>query len=324
MIISSVYLLAAVFSLLLLIAYFITIKKKEPWFFVLFTSISIVNIGYFALSISDTLEGALWANRFSYLGSVLLPLSMFMIILQVLLIGYSKWLPRMLIFISILVFIMAASPGYSDIYYESVSLTQIEGATFLVKDYGPFHALYYVYLAVYFLSMVICLCYKRRKINPNDRLYSNILVSAVFINIAVWLLEQFVDVNFEILSITYIMTGLFLLFLKLLQVEILKIQNDRDKFQIIAGTKSNMVQPAALSAEKENIFINGLSGLTPTEKKIYYMYLQNKTTKEIMGILEIKENTLKYHNKNIYSKLGVSSRKELVAIAKLIKSDKNR
>ena len=33
-----------------------------------------------------------------------------------------------------------------------------------------------------------------------------------------------------------------------------------------------------------------------------------------MAELDIKENTLKYHNKKIYSKLGVSSREELFAL----------
>jgi DNA-binding CsgD family transcriptional regulator len=38
-----------------------------------------------------------------------------------------------------------------------------------------------------------------------------------------------------------------------------------------------------------------------------------------MAILNIKENTLKFHNKNIYGKLGVSSRKQLLEIHKQIK-----
>ena len=42
-----------------------------------------------------------------------------------------------------------------------------------------------------------------------------------------------------------------------------------------------------------------------------------KTAKEIVEILGIKENTLKYHNKNIYSKLGISSRKQLLRFAAL-------
>ena len=47
-------------------------------------------------------------------------------------------------------------------------------------------------------------------------------------------------------------------------------------------------------------------------------YLEGKSTKEIMEEMSIKENTLKYHNKNIYSKLGVSSRKQLIEIATLL------
>ena len=36
--------------------------------------------------------------------------------------------------------------------------------------------------------------------------------------------------------------------------------------------------------------------------------------------MDIKESTLKYHNRNLYGKLGVSSRKELLEIHKHIRS----
>lgn len=36
-----------------------------------------------------------------------------------------------------------------------------------------------------------------------------------------------------------------------------------------------------------------------------------------MAELNIKEDTLKFHNKNIYSKLGVTSRKQLLHFAAL-------
>ena len=39
-----------------------------------------------------------------------------------------------------------------------------------------------------------------------------------------------------------------------------------------------------------------------------------------MAELNIKENTLKFHNKNLYSKLGVSSRKQLLEIYRTIKA----
>ena len=38
-----------------------------------------------------------------------------------------------------------------------------------------------------------------------------------------------------------------------------------------------------------------------------------------MELAAINQNTLKYHNKNIYSKLGVTSRKQLLEYAALMK-----
>ena len=48
-------------------------------------------------------------------------------------------------------------------------------------------------------------------------------------------------------------------------------------------------------------------------------HIARATTKEVLANLNIKENTLKYHNRNIYSKLGVSSRKELLELYKQIR-----
>ena len=64
-------------------------------------------------------------------------------------------------------------------------------------------------------------------------------------------------------------------------------------------------------------FICNLATLTPTEYRIYDLYLAGKSATEIATIIGIKENTMKYHNKNIYSKLGISSRKQLLRFAAL-------
>ena len=321
--ISIIYAIAAIFSLLLLAGYFILSKKKEIWFGVLFIAVFVVNTGYFILAISNTLTGALWANRISYAGSVFLPLSMLMIILNTLEVMYPRWMTKVLLGISFVVFLIAASPGYSDIYYAHVTLTKINGATALVKEYGPWHSLYYVYLAAYFSAMIICILWNAKKCNFGANLNSTILASAVFINIGVWLMEQLTDVNFEFLSISYVMTSLFILFLKLLQEEMVKIQDDKIKFQILASAKPGNADIFPVDCEKTQAFTDGLPTLTATEQKVYALHLQRKNTAEILEILHIKENTLKYHNKNIYGKLGVSSKKELVAIAKAIEKQTN-
>ena len=64
-------------------------------------------------------------------------------------------------------------------------------------------------------------------------------------------------------------------------------------------------------------FCDGISLLTITERKIFDLYVSGKSTAETAEAVGIKENTLKFHNKNIYQKLGVSSRKQLLYYANL-------
>ena len=53
---SIIYAVAASVSLLLLVGFNYVIHKKDLWYQLLFSSIFVVNIGYFSLSISKTLE----------------------------------------------------------------------------------------------------------------------------------------------------------------------------------------------------------------------------------------------------------------------------
>ena len=69
--------------------------------------------------------------------------------------------------------------------------------------------------------------------------------------------------------------------------------------------------------EEYEFFLCNLGTLTATEYKVYELYLDGKNAKQIAELLGISENTLKYHNKNIYSKLGISSRKQMLRFAAL-------
>ena len=151
---SVIYGATAVLSLLLLLGYCVTMHKRDRWFVLLFSSVAIVNTGYWALALSQTLEAALWANRLSYLGSVFLPMSMMMILLNTTGLQYKRWLSAALAGLGAVVFVVAASPGYLDIYYKSVSITTAGGITVLQKEYGPWHCLYMVYLFLYFAAMI--------------------------------------------------------------------------------------------------------------------------------------------------------------------------
>ena len=320
---SVIYIATVALSLLLLFGYCVLLKKKEPWFVLLFTSVFIVNTGYLLLSMSKTLNFALFANRISYLGSVMLPLSMLIIILKVTNIKYSKHLLWVLVPITVFVFLVAASPGYIDIYYKSATLATVNGVTVLIKEYGPWHSIYLFYLLGYFLVMIATILHAKIKKKIDSPAHSAILLIAVFVNICVWLLEQLVDIEFEFLSVSYIISELFLLGLHLVIQDNLNRLNQEKELRLQQEAKSikpstDITVSSAEFDEHCKYISENLHTLTPTERTIYYFYLDGKGTRDIMKELDITENTLKYHNKNIYSKLGVSSRKQLIEYARAI------
>lgn len=325
-----IYGAAVALSLLLLIGYCSSVRRRDGWFLLLFSSVVVVNAGYFALSLSKTVEEALLANRISYLGSVCLPLAMLMSILNTTRLQYRKWLPTALTILAFAVFLVAASPGYLSIYYKDVALITVNGVAVLYKEYGPLHSLYLFYLVFYFAAMLAAILLAARRKKLDHRAHTLILLSAVVVNLGVWLLEQLVQLDFEFLSISYIISELFLLGLGLV------VQESEQPPMAMQQADTLPEEPAAPDPpfpDEEPIrapafpsleercarFAASLPDLTQTERAIYEFYVEGKTTREIMAALHIKENTLKFHNKNLYGKLGVSSRRQLMELAKAIR-----
>lgn len=312
--ISVIYGLAAFLAAVMLVCTFLVRTKKESWFLLLFGSIFLVNCGYFWLSVAPTLSQALWANRLSYLGSVFLSPSMLMIILRTARIPYRKWLPPVLLSLAAVVFAIAATPGWLPIYYKQVELQIIDGVSTLNKVYGPLHCVNLFYLLGYFITTIVFVTYANIKKKLASPGHAVALTAAVITNIGVWFIEQLVRIDFEILSLSYIICEMFLLALQAIMSETEKLKQQID------------TKPAAplenCSADQLKLFQKGMTELTQTEKTVFTCYTQGLSTKEVLAKLNITENTLKFHNKNIYSKLGINSRKQLVELYRHLQQDK--
>ena len=321
---SVIYGVAAVLSLALLVLYWCIAKKKDPWYLLLFSSIMVVNIGYFALAISGDVGEALLANRVSYLGSVFLPLSMLMIIVGATHVRIPKWLPSALLGLAVVMFLIAASPGYLPIYYKDVSFAVVNGAATLIKEYGPLHALYLVYLLGYFGSMITVIIHATLQDKIDSLAYAVIIAIAVFVNLGVWMIEQLVDIDFEFLSVSYIISECFLLGLHFMMAEAEKMKRQLVQ-QLADGTPEpkepeKPAQPVPSEEEEQlQAFRAGLSQLTPKERELFDCYIAGTSTDVIMEQLAIKENTLKFHSKNLYGKLGVKSRKQMMQLYSKLK-----
>ena len=150
-----------------------------------------------------------------------------------------------------------------------------------------------------------------------------IIAMAVFVNIGVWFIEQISSIDFEFLSVSYITTELFLCGVHMVMNENQRLRElVRQKEEALRATSTDVSRgDRVVSSETMEYFAQGLDMLTAQERQIYEAYLNGMSTKDIMIELNIKENTLKFHNKNLYGKLGVSSRKQLLEVYRAIKAD---
>ena len=67
-----------------------------------------------------------------------------------------------------------------------------------------------------------------------------------------------------------------------------------------------------LSPDQIRLFEEQLKTLTKAERRIFDLYIEGYDAKEICNMLYISINTIKTHNRRIYTKMNVSSRAELL------------
>lgn len=303
---SIVYGVTMAISVMMLIGYVSLIRKKELWLLSLFVAVTVVNVGYFMLSLSKSVEFALVANKIAYFGQVFLPMFILLTIFDLCSIKYNKILPISLALIGVLIFALVCTTGYLPWYYKEVSLGYADGASKLIKVYGPAHISYLIYLVLYFATMIGVIIYVavKKKVVPKQTI---LMASVVFGNIAVWFMEQMLDVNFEFLSVSYLLSELVLL-------GVYWMVQDLEKTII---QKRIAMGESVTSDEKITILLARLpkgESLTQREKEILVALLENKKRREIAEELNISENTVKTHTAHIYDKLSISGKEELNAI----------
>ena len=318
---SIFYGIACLLSVILLVVYFFVDKKREKWLMLLFISILICNTGYFMLSLSKTLTFALISNGIAYIGNVFLPFFMLMLILDVCNVKHSKALKYILLSIGVVILFIATSGGYLPIYYKEVSLEIIEGGTRLIKEYGILHNLYFIYLFGYMASMVSVLIYSMAKKKLTSKMHASFLCVIVFGNILVWLIEQFIEHNFEFLCVSYILNECLLLFLygMLREYEYIKTKNMKENVVSVEVDMKVLETQEKLTEEQVAIVFTKwkkVEELTKREKEIVKHLLLGDKRKDIAQKLFLSDSAVRNHITRIFKKLEVENTNDLCKKAK--------
>ena len=302
-------------SLILLPLYFAFVRKKqdEPWLFVLFVCVCIVNLGYTLIAFSKTVEFALFANKIAYLGQVVMPLCMFILISGLCGFTYKKWVKRVLIGLAGVMFFIVCTAGYLDWYYTDASIETVAGATVLRKEYGVLHPTNLIYVITYFIGMISILALSLRRHRGASQKHASGMLVIVLGNILMWCVGKVIPWDVELLSVTYLMSaGGF--FAEWLMLQDYVRKSDIPKYTSAERERLGAEISSLSMEEKLNKVLKVVKehdSLVAREREILELILKNEKRKDIARELYLSENTVKTYTRTLYSKLGVTSRAEL-------------
>jgi DNA-binding CsgD family transcriptional regulator len=310
------YAITLAFAVGLTFAYFTLVKKREFWLSLLYVCVTVVNLGYLLLSVSKTVGFAIFANDVAYLGSVFLSVCMLLTIVK--LCGFEVRKAHVITCVALgaIMFAIIATAGILPWYYKEVSLTFVDGSAKLVKEYGPLHNAYLVYLLGYFSAMIGTIIHSIRRKKHGSYKFAGLIAAVVCGNILVWLIEKFISWEFEFLSVTYIISELVFLFLYWMMQDYVHV-DDIPKHTPAQGEQLGVdiaTMPMEMKIGKVLLFVKNGEQLVPREREILELILDNKKRKEIAEVLHLSENTVKTYTRTLYSKLNVTCREQLYAL----------
>jgi DNA-binding CsgD family transcriptional regulator len=206
--------------------------------------------------------------------------------------------------------------GHLDWYYKSVTIEKVAGATIMHKEYGPLHPTNLIYVVAYFVGMITVLVISLRKHKGASQKHAAAMLAIVIGNIGMWLVQKVIPWEFELLSVTYLMSaGAFLGVRCMLQDYVHKsdIQKYTRKEQERLST-----QITSMSMEEKLgrvlAFVSENDPLSIREREILELILANRRRREIAEDIHLSENTVKTYTRTLYSKLGVTCREDLYSL----------
>lgn len=310
------YGITLLFAVGLLVGYLFLVKNKVFWLTMLYVCVAVVNLGYFLLSMAQTVPFAIFANDVAYLGSIFISACMFLTVVHLCGFAVSRKLVILCLSLGSALFAVVVTSGFLPLYYKSISLAFVNGGTVMVKEYGFLYYSNLVYIIGYIVAMIVTILYSLKKDKPGSHKFAWLIAGTVFINVCVWMCEKFANWDFEFLSITYIISELMLLLVCWMMQDYVH-KND---IPVLTPAEEERLgndiatMPMNVKIGKVLLFVRGGESLTAREREILEYILDNKKRREIAEALCLSENTVKTYTRTLYSKLGVGSREELYAL----------
>lgn len=186
-------------------------KHFDVYFTLMFAFIPVVNLGYVYLARAKNLETAIVANKIIYLGGCFLMLFIMLTVLGICKIYLKKWMKMLLLLITAFEYLTVLSIGRSGLFYKNVSLKMVNGHSILVKDYGPFHTVFYIMLITYYLITIFAMYYSFRNKNDVSNKIISLLVLTESISLTCFFGLRLITKDVEFVPLSYILAQIIYL-----------------------------------------------------------------------------------------------------------------
>ena len=209
----NIYAVTFLISILLLIALiYVGRKQNITYYMMMFILIAMSNMGYYAVSCTKSLEAALVGHRMIYLGGTIVPFILFLCTLRLCHIKFPKVAVIGLFALCMVSLYLACSVESGDGYYKSISIGKENGLTYLIKEYGPLHKVYMVYLfgTIAIIYGVLISSLIKMRVSKRVSLW---LMFAATMTVVMYVAKRIVGTELELISIAYVIDEIIIIML---------------------------------------------------------------------------------------------------------------
>ncbi len=186
-------------------------KKADTRFVLVGLLVTLNCFGRYMLSISNTVELAILSTKIMYIGACFITPTILICVTSLCGIKIHKFIPPFLVSFASVIYGFVLMIGHNKFYYKHVELAYKDGYYYLIKEYGPAHTLYYIFLI---LCMILLLYYliiairNRKQMSIKSMLMISIFAIAM---ISCYIIQRLVNTSIEWLSLGYLLVDFVLI-----------------------------------------------------------------------------------------------------------------
>lgn len=199
-------------SIIMALTYVVMWRKRfSAYFTLIFLLIPITIRGYISQSNALSLEEAIAGIKLSYQGASFLLLFMMLAIFDLCNLNLSKPIKVSFFFLTVLVYLPVLTIGSKPLFYKNISLNIVDGHTEIIKEYGPFHTVFYIFLATNLIITVASIVYSLLKKKEVSKKNLYVLLFCEISAILMYVNQHIFHPKVDFSPLSYLISGMLLL-----------------------------------------------------------------------------------------------------------------